>query len=239
MCCRYLLSIEALREIAGRHGLDLPPELVTHYNIAPGSAIPVVRKKPQQPGHELALLHWGLVQARVQPGPAVAPLVNARAETLAAKPAFRDAFALRRCLIPADGFYEWQVVGRTRIPYLFRRHDGQPFCFAGLWNRYRLPDGAELAACAVITTGPNELMQPIHHRQPLILPEAAQACWLDPRVTHPAALAPLLKPFLAEAFTAVALDGYVNNVRHDDPACLAPASGTSPERDSPQLSFDF
>ena len=239
MCCRYLLSIEALREIAGRHGIDLPPDLVTRYNIAPGSMIPVIRKKPQQPGHELALLHWGLMPAQAQPGPAVAPLVNARAETLAAKPAFRDAFAQRRCLIPVDGFYEWQVAGRTRIPHLFRRRDGQPFCFAGLWNRCRLPDGAELVACAIITTGPNELMHPIHHRQPLILPEAAHACWLDPRVTHPVALAPLLRPFPAEEFNAVVLDGHVNDIRHDDPACLTPASGVVPEGDPPQLSFDF
>jgi putative SOS response-associated peptidase YedK len=233
MCCRYLLLQQHFREVLERLGLDAPGDFVPRYNIAPGTAIPAVRLKPSVPGREIAALRWGLVPSwtRGNPGPG---LVNARAESLAGKPSFRDALRARRCVIPASGFYEWEVRGRARLPWLFRRGDGQPFGLAGLWESWRAPDGTRHETCAVITTEPNELMRPIHHRMPAMLGPEQFDAWLDPDATSAESLAPLLHPAAAAAMSATALGPHVNHVGHDDPACLEPAG---PAEASPQLSL--
>ena len=237
MCCRYILFKEHTKSLLEQlgallsPGTPLPP---TRYNIPPGGRIPAIRAKPLSSqsksnpiGYsstpELTSLHWGLTPAWARS--ADSPVVNARAESLAEKPAFRDAFRTRRCLIPASGFYEWKISGRSREPWLFRLRDNHPFFLAALWETWLAPDGAAHESCAVVTTAPNAVMQPVHHRMPAILSTpAACTAWLDPRITSPDTLAPLLAPFPAEAMTALAITQHVNSVANDDPACLAPAT---------------
>ena len=226
MCCRYVILQEHTKTLLEQLGVliekgALPP---SRYNVAPGTGIPAIRRRPGTQARELTSLHWGLVPAwtRDRSGP---PPTNARAETLADKPSFRDAFRSRRCLIPASGFYEWAVEGRARHPWLFRLRDERPFALAGLWETWSAPDGATLESCAVVTTTPNTVMAPIHHRMPVLLADPADwDRWLDPRIVDPVALAPILRPFPPEAMAALAVSPHVNSVRHDDPGCLIPAA---------------
>lgn len=259
MCCRYLLLQEHLRQILERLGVALSAEFLSRYNIAPGTDLPAVRPSTRKKGaagnsaasvstsaagtsaRELVGLRWGLIPswARDDEG---GGLVNARAETLEAKPSFRDALRSRRCLIPASGFYEWKPVGRARQPWLFRRKDEAPFGLAGLWENWRAPDGSLLESCAVITSEPNELMRPIHHRMPVMLRADQFDAWLDPEATSADRLAPLLRPANAAEMTAVALQPRVNHVQYDDPDCLLPASAAeaeSPPAPDSQLSLGF
>ena len=144
----------------------------------------------------------------------------------------REALRKRRCLIPATGFYEWEHRGRTKRPWLFRRRDEQPFAFAGLWERWRAPDGATRETCAIITTAPNDLMLSIHDRFPVMLRSENFGLWLDPAVAEPAALAPLLRAPPSEAVSATALSRYVSNVRHEGPECLRPMGDDDDEDDN-------
>jgi putative SOS response-associated peptidase YedK len=223
MCTRFVLLKEHLREILARLGLDDDAKFISRYNIAPGSLLPAVRKNPRTAKNERADLHWGLVPSWSKSDDGATQLVNARAETLAAKPSFRDALRSRRCVIPASGFYEWARHGRARQPWLFRRRDDRPFGLAGLWESWRAPDGSTLESCAVITTEPNDLMRPIHDRMPAILAPEHFTPWLDQRVTDAAELAPLLRVAPTETLHAVAVRRYVSNVRHEGPECLVPA----------------
>ena len=234
MCCRFLLLQQHLREILERLGLDADAEFISRYNITPGSLIPAVRAKPKKKS-ELTALHWGLLPSWAKTDDGATQLVNARAETLTAKPSFRDAFKSRRCVIPASGFYEWEAIGRARKPWLFRRRDERPFGLAGLWESWRAPDGTTFETCAVITTEPNELMRPIHHRMPVMLTPEQFEPWLDPSTTQPETLAPLLRIAPAEAMSAFAVSTHVSNVRHDGPECLAPAAADAGS--APQLSL--
>lgn len=239
MCTRYLLLEQHFLEVLKRLGVTTSAEFLSRYNIAPGSAIPAVRQAPATTGRslrEVTGLHWGLVPGWARDTDGARP-ANARAETLDEKPSFRDALRTRRCVLPASGFYEWEHRGRLRLPWLFRRRDEQPFGLAGLWESWRAPDGEVLESCAVITTAPNELMRPIHHRMPVILAADQFEAWLDPRPASTATLAPLLRPAGDGTLTAAALDTYVNDSRHEGPACLAPASANSGS--TPQLSLDF
>jgi putative SOS response-associated peptidase YedK len=234
MCCRFLLLQQHYRDILARLGIAAPAEFLSRYNIAPGSDIPVVRTKPHTTKNEITALRWGLVPSWSKSDDGT-QLVNARAETLAAKPSFRDAFRSRRCIIPASGFYEWENLGRAKKPWLFRRRDEQPFGLAGLWESWRGPDGALLETCAVITTEPNDLMRPIHHRMPVMLAPEEFEPWLDARTTESEKLLPLLRTPLSAAMSALAVSSHVSNVRHEGPECLAPAVADP----GPQLSLGF
>lgn len=238
MCGRFHLLQEHYRAILADLGITAAAEFLSRYNIAPGTDIPLVRSKPArgEAEFETVRLRWGLVPAWAKSSDAE-PLINARAETLAAKPSFRDAFRLRRCVIPASGFYEWQAVGRARQPWLFRRRDAAPFGLAGLWESGRGPDGATLETCALITVEANDLMRPIHHRMPAMLAPEQFAGWLDPRVTEPEKLAPFLRPLASAAMSAVAVGPHVSDARHEGPECLAPAPAVPPGAGESQLSL--
>ncbi len=223
MCGRYFLTApgEVLAEL---FELDEKPPIKPRYNIAPTQEVAIVRARPAG-GRELAFVHWGLVPHWAKERGIGNRMINARAETLAEKPAFRDSFKRHRCLIPADGFYEWQKVGAAKQPWLVRRRDGAPFAFAGLWSRWRDPAGPEsLDSTAIVTTNANPLVAPIHDRMPVILPPESWASWLDPGSHDRVRLDPLLIPFDPAAMEAFPVSRRVNRPANDDPACLEPAT---------------
>lgn len=239
MCTRYTLTEKHLRAVLARLGIATPVRFTSRYNIAPNTDIPVVRTAPRTTKYEALTLRWGLVPSwsKDADGP---PLVNARADTVATKPSFRDALRTRRCLIPASGFYEWETIGRAKKPWLFRTHHEEPFCFAGLWDAWHAPDGSVRETCAFITGEPNDLMRPLHHRMPVMLGADDYARWLDPAVTEPAQLAALLGVPPVASVTKFAVSTHVSNVRNEGPECLAPASADlAAENSGPQLSLGF
>ncbi len=238
MCYRYVMHLEALQVLAERLGISRPVEWRSRYNLAPSELVPVVRGCPTADAIEMVTLRWGLVPAWAKEAAAGRAPANARAESLASRPTFREAFRRRRCLVPASGFYEWQGRSGSRQPYLFRLRDGSPLCFAGLWETSRDPAGDRvMETCAIITTAPNELVGRIHDRMPAILTPEDCARWLDLRLVEPRDLAPLLRPFPGEAMTVTAVSTWVNNVRHDDPACLEPARPANAGDDQAELAF--
>jgi putative SOS response-associated peptidase YedK len=218
VCGRFTLTASG-EEVAEAFGLDDVPELAPRYNIAPSQPVAVVTaEEGRHPA--LRLLSWGLLpRETAEPK---RPLINARAETAWAKPSFRDAFARRRCLVPASGFYEWTGTGKKRQPYYFQMASGRPFAFAGLWEPPF--DPVERGTVTLLTTEPNDLARPIHDRMPVILDPASYRRWLDPEARGYGALRPLLVPFTAEPMTVYPVSLAVNDPRRDDPSCLAPAS---------------
>jgi putative SOS response-associated peptidase YedK len=220
MCGRFNQTATG-EEIAEAFGLDEVPQLLPRYNIAPTQPVAVVGVQPKTGRRGLALLKWGFVPRESLGGER--GFINARSETAWEKPSFGEAFAARRCLIPATGFYEWQKIDpKRRQPWLLRLASGRVFAFAGLWEPAASLPGA-VPTCTILTTEPNELARPIHDRMPVILDPGDYEIWLDPRVTVPAEVRPLLRPFPAEAMTAFPVTTAVNNPAFDDPACLAPA----------------
>ena len=238
MCCRYLLLRAQLNEILVRLGVRGVSEAVSRYNIAPGTKIPAVRKKPGSGTRELAELSWGLVPTWANDDRVGTGLINARAESLTEKPSFRDAFRARRCLIPASGFYEWKAIGRVRQPWLFQLRSEPPFFLAGLWESWTAPDGATLETCAVITTEPNSLMQPIHHRMPAILPMEVADQWLEPTDQLDHLAARFLLPFPPDQMMARLVSSRVNSAGNDDEGCLEPA-GVDGDAGDGQLAWDL
>lgn len=223
MCGRFALFSpeEMLAAMFGVEGAGFPPP---SYNIPPSRSIAAVRVAPEgRAKRELALLRWGLVPSWAKDSAIGNRMINARAETAPDKPAFRSAFRRRRCLVPADGFYEWRKAGARKQPYYVRMADGRPFAFAGLWERWEGP-GGEVASCVLLTTGPNDLLAPIHDRMPVILSPADYGPWLDPESQAPAALLPLLRPFPPDAMVAFPVRTLVNNPAADDPRCIEPAA---------------
>jgi putative SOS response-associated peptidase YedK len=207
-------------EVAEAFGLDATSELAPRYNIAPTQPIVVVGLQPKSGRRGLSQLSWGLVPRGAldkERG-----FINARSETAWEKTAFAEAFAQRRCLIPATGFYEWQKLDpRRRQPWLLRLAAPGPFAFAGLWEPPAVFAGAK-PTCTILTTQPNDVTRPIHDRMPVILDPSDYERWLDPRATL-AELRPLLAPFPPGLMTAYPVSTRVNNPAFDDPACLAPA----------------
>jgi putative SOS response-associated peptidase YedK len=156
-------------------------------------------------------------------------MINARAESVAEKPSFRSAFKKRRCLVPGDGFYEWKKTAKKKQPFYIRMKDGQPFAFAGLWERWHPPDGKEVETFTIITTEPNDLMRTIHDRMPVILHPKDFEAWLNPGIEDAQRLAHLLRPFPAENMEARPVSARVNSPKNDGPQCLEPAPATESE----------
>jgi putative SOS response-associated peptidase YedK len=175
---------------------DLPlNNLAPRLNICPTQAVAVVRQAADSKNRELSLLHWGLIPSWAKDRKIAASLINARSETVAEKPAFRTALARRRCLVLADGFYEWKKDGKQKIPHCFELPERRPFAFAGLWERWRGCEGDNslpVESCTIITTAANDVCSPLHERMPVILDLADYNVWLDPAITEPKRLLPLL-----------------------------------------------
>jgi putative SOS response-associated peptidase YedK len=195
-------------------------ELLPRYNIAPTQSILAILVRDGQ--QQFDYFRWGLIPSWAKDTKIAASLLNARSETVAEKPAYRAAFKSRRCLIPADGYYEWKREGKAKQPYLYEINRGQPFAFAGLWESWRGPAGndAPLLTCSVLTTEANSLAAAVHDRMPVILQPADYQAWLDP-ATRPDALKPLLRPYEPDAMTARPISQFVNNARNEGEQCVA------------------
>jgi putative SOS response-associated peptidase YedK len=223
MCGRYLLKT-ALEELARIFGFIERPNLAPRYNIAPTLEVPVIRQRREPVGQRsIAALRWGLVLPWSDDPKAGPPLINARAETLLEKPAFRGASRKRRCLVPADGYYQWREGDASKRPYLIARRDHAPFAFAGIWERWgpRHDPAAALDSFAIITTEANDFLRGFHHRMPVVLTPDDYAPWLDPDSPVGAALE-RLKPLPNDLLEAVPLDRAVNSNRADGPDLLKP-----------------
>ena len=221
MCGRYTQTAK-LQDLMDRFGIDEPDfELAPRYNLAPSQDAPVVGVNPNTPDtRTLRLMRWGLVPYHGRD--AAKPIINARAETLAQRPAFRWLLPRRRCLVPADGFYEWRKEGRMRTPMRFTLRSAEVFAFAGLWDRWLQPDGTPLHSFTIVTTSPNSLLERVHDRMPAILRPEDEAKWLDPAVTAPATLSQLLKPYPAELMDGYCVSRAVNSSVNDSLECIAP-----------------
>jgi putative SOS response-associated peptidase YedK len=222
VCGRYELHAQPAA-IALAFGLPAPPDIAPRYNIAPMQQVPIVRINAHG-ARELAFVRWGLVP-RWAKDPAIgAKMINARGETVRDKPAFRTAFRRHRCLLPANGFYEWMVRdGATgaKQPVHVSLKDGAPLAFAGIAERWLGPDGEPLDTCAIVTTEANALLAPVHDRMPLIIAPADYARWLDPMVADPG---DLIAPYDGDALRLVPVSTRVNTVRHDDASLIEPVA---------------
>jgi putative SOS response-associated peptidase YedK len=218
MCGRYMLTspIEALRQL---FLFEERPNLPPRYNVAPTQEVPIVRRRQEGSGRELIMARWGLVPHWADDLAIGNRLINARAETIDRLPAFHDAYRRRRCLVPADGFFEWRKDGKLRQPLLVRRRDRAPFAMAGLFERWRQPDGETLRSCTIVTCKPNELVAEVHDRMPVILDPDDHAAWLDPEAVDGRTL---LQPCPAEWLEALEVSRRLNSPKHDDPACIEP-----------------
>jgi putative SOS response-associated peptidase YedK len=198
------------------------PTLLTsgpRYNIAPTQPVAAVRSDPKEGHRELVMLHWGLIPFWAEDPKVGYSTINARAETVATKPTFRQAFAKRRCLVVADGFYEWKKTDGRKQPYFIHMRDDQPFAFAGLWERWKRDD-PEIESCSIIVTEANDVLKPIHDRMPVILTEADYETWLDPKVEDKTNLEGLLGSFPPSGMEAYPISTLVNNPRNDVEMCV-------------------
>jgi putative SOS response-associated peptidase YedK len=222
MCGRFTLTLDSKQLQESLPWLNIPNASVQpRYNIAPTQPVAVV---PNDGKNRLDYYLWGLIPSWAKDPEMGNRLINARAETLAEKPAFRSAFRRRRCLILADGFYEWQQVpGRkAKIPMYIQLKSKDPFAFAGLWESWHSPDGSEILSCTIITTKPNSIMEPIHNRMPVILPKQSYDLWLSPEEKNPDRVGPLLKPYPGEDMVAYPVSTFVNSPANDTPQCISP-----------------
>ena len=220
MCGRYAFfsPAEAVKRI---FALDDVPELEPRYNIAPTQAVPAVRTG-EEGSRAFSMLHWGLVPKWAKERAIGNRMINARSETLAEKPSFREAFRKRRCLVLTDGWYEWQVAAGGKQPWFVRRKDARPFAFAGLWERWKDPaDGSMLESCTIITTDAAESIKKIHERMPVVLEEADWDRWTDTAFSDTGTLSELLKPCDPKSLEAWPVSREVNAPKNQGPQLIA------------------
>jgi putative SOS response-associated peptidase YedK len=222
MCGRYRLSRR--KQIIEEHfeTADWQDDWSPRYNIAPTQFVPVVRQHPKEPRRDLSLMKWGLIPTWAHDPSAAAKMINARSETAATKPVFRDPLKFRRCLIPADAFYEWQRTAKSKQPFCFEVNGGESFAFAGLWERWRDPSGQWVKSCSILTTTPNAVTSAVHNRMPVILGKDDYDVWLDPGMQNVASISELLKPYDARLMRCYPVSSRVNYVANDDQECSQP-----------------
>lgn len=222
MCGRFTRTTNLI-DIANEFGVDeVTADLDPSYNIAPTQQVAVILTDDTK---RLVQVRWGLVPSWAKDLAIGNKMINARAETITEKASFRNAFKKRRCLVVADGFYEWQRVGTSKQPVYIHLKNGKPFGFAGLYEFWKSPEGEEVVTCAIITTTANKLMEPIHERMPVIIPKEDENRWLDPRTVDQESLIDLLKPYPANTMEAYPVSKRVNSPSNNSPECVKPASG--------------
>ncbi|MEN8098071.1 MAG: SOS response-associated peptidase [Chloroflexota bacterium] len=219
MCGRFTLTLNSDQLSLAFPWLTIEESLQPRHNIAPGQNIAVV---PNNGENKTELYRWGLIPTWAKEIKIGYRMINARAETISEKRSFAIPFRRQRCLILADGFYEWQATDQGKIPHWFHLKTGDPFAFAGIWERWRNPEGGHIHSCSIITTSPNELVAPIHNRMPAMLDEGDLATWIEPGHADLEQLHSLLRPFPAEKMAYVPVSKTVNNPRNDTPQCIAP-----------------
>lgn len=220
MCGRFALYADG-EQLAWRFGTPVPHPIAPRYNIAPSQPVLALRYNRDAKTREWTHFLWGLVPRWAQDVSMGNRMINARAESLREKPAFRNAYRYRRCIVPVSGFYEWKKVGRTKQPYFVRPADDQPMGLAGLWETWRSPDGSELETCTIITTDANAVIQPLHPRMAVVLSPDAYEAWLNPD-TPLDALEALLRPAPDDWLIAYPVSPRVNSPANDDPSLVVP-----------------
>lgn len=225
MCGRFTLNTSA-KIIAEFFKLSEVPDIKPRYNIAPTQSIATVTVFPEKNQRQFQFMRWGLIPSWAKDMKIGSHTINARSETVAEKPAFRSAIKHRRCLIIADGFYEWQPQGKKKQPYYFTMANGEPFAFAGLWENWESPEAENIVSCSIITTAANSTVQPVHDRMPVILPQGNWEQWLDPSVDKAQEVLPLLQPYDQAAMKANAVSTIVNSPTRDSPECIQTIEGT-------------
>lgn len=219
MCGRYRLSRrkQLVEEYFGTAPWD--DDWSPRYNIAPTQPVPVIRQHPKEPVRQVSMMKWGLLPHWAKDPSIASSTINAKSETVAIKPAFRDPLKFRRCLIPADGFYEWARKGTSKQPYCFEVNGGELFAFAGLWDGWKNAEGQWIRTCTILTTTPNAVTSAIHDRMPVILDPDAYDLWLDPGINDVKAVSELLKPYDAKSMRCYPVSTRINHVANDDEEC--------------------
>lgn len=228
MCGRYALTTST-PQLARRLGIEVktdndPDGHVPSYNIAPTQNILTCRAN-RNAEREMSVMRWGLIPSWSKGDSTKFTMINARAESITERPAYRTAFRFRRCLIPADGFYEWQRIDGRKQPYFIAMTSRQPLMFAGVWERWRSAQGESVTSCAIITTDANDTLRPIHHRMPVLLDDDQFENWLDPTLTEAAQLAKMLRPYSGQPMQAYPVSTFVNKALNNDERCWQPISG--------------
>jgi putative SOS response-associated peptidase YedK len=220
MCGRFVLHTPP-ESLAEYFDIDAIPDLAASYNIAPSQPVAAVRVPEQH--REMVMLRWGLLPSWAKAAKTNYSMINARAETVAEKPAYRTAFRQRRCLIPADGFYEWKRTADGKQPYYIRMREDRVFAFAGLWERWIGPD-EKIDSCSIIVTEANDTIRPVHDRMPAIIRPADFDRWLDPECRDAGAMKALLQPWPANEMTTCPVSKAVNSPVNNDAHCIAPVT---------------
>lgn len=222
MCGRYRLSRR--KQIIEEHfdTADWQDDWNPRFNVAPTQPVPVIRQHPKEPIRQVSMMRWGLIPNWAKDPSMAQNTINAKSETAATKPAFRDPLRFRRCLIPADGFYEWKKTGVSKQPFCFEVRDGELFAFAGLWDGWKDPSGQWVRTCSILTTTPNAVTSAVHDRMPVILDPDSYDLWLDPAMQNVAVISELLKPFDARLMRCYPVSTRINHVANDDEECSRP-----------------
>ena len=218
MCGRFSLTATS-EEVAQHFDLAAVPDLSPHYNIAPTQTVATVVVSKDQSKRQFQPMRWGLIPSWASDSKIGNRLINARVETVTEKPSFRNSVKQKRCLIIADGYYEWQKQPQGKQPYYFQLSDRQPFAFAGLWDTWNSPEGKTIS-CTLLTTDASEQVSPVHHRMPIIVPPQAYSQWLDPTLTDPDQVLPLLNSDIYQNLSSYPVSSQVNSPTNDSDECI-------------------